>query len=287
VLPVAHSSTPSAVALLDAEPDLGRLLSPDRFRDARRALVARRGRLRAGPWDGTHPGLTSPEDIGLMILDGLIARDVAMADNVSSHLLGPGDLIVPRRGGDPGQLLRAEPRWAVLAPAEVAVLDRRVGVALCRFPEVNAMVLDRLAEQMDRMAIGQAVGQLNGVDRRLLALFWQLAERWGRVAPQGVLLPLALTHGVLAALVGARRPTVSTALGKLAREGQLRRQDDGAWLLTGEPVGQPVGEAARVVRRRARRTPGPSAAPALMSVPWNGTPPAWRELDGARTMGAP
>jgi hypothetical protein len=177
------------------------------------------------------------------------------------HLLGPGDLILRRRGGDPGQLLRAESRWAVLVPAHVAVLDRRVGVALCHFPEVNAMVADRLAEQMDRMAVGQAIGQLNGVDRRLLALFWQLAERWGRVAPRGILVPLALTHGVLGALVGARRPTVSTALGRLVREGQLQRQDDGTWLLAGEPVGQPIGEAARVVRRRARRSPPAPARP--------------------------
>jgi hypothetical protein len=243
------------VALLDADPDLGRLLRPDRFAEARRVLVARRGRLHAGPWDGALPGAPGAEDVGLLVLDGLIVREVAMADSVSSHLLGPGDLILRRREGDPGQLLRAEARWAVLVPAQVAVLDHRVAVALCRYPEVNAMVTDRLAEQMDRMAIGRAIGHLNGVDRRLLALFWQLAERWGRVAPQGIVVPLALTHGVLAALVGARRPTVSTALGRLAREGRLERRMDGTWLLTGEPVGQPVGEAARVVRRRARRTP--------------------------------
>jgi hypothetical protein len=245
--------TPS-VALLDVDPDLGRLLRPDRYADARRALVARRSRLPAGPWDGAHPGPGGDDDAGLLVLDGLIAREVAMTDTVSCHLLGPGDLILRRRYGDPGQLLRAEPRWAVLAPATVAVLDRRVGIALCAFPEVNAMVADRLAEQMDRMAIGQAIGQLNGVERRLLALLWQLAERWGRVAPQGILVPLALTHGVLGALVGARRPTVSTALGRLMRQDQIQRQDDGTWLLTGEPVGQPVGEAARVVRRRARRS---------------------------------
>ena len=255
MIAAAQPSLSSAVALLDVDPDLGRLLSPDRLPEARRALVARRAQLRAGPWDGTNPAPSGSADVGLLVIDGLIAREVAMADSVSSNLLGPGDLILRRRSDDPGQLLLAESRWAVLAPAQVAVLDRRVGMALCHYPEVNAMVADRLAEQMDRMAVGQAIGQLNGVDRRLLALFWQLAERWGRVAPQGILVPLALTHGVLGALVGARRPTVSTALGRLAREGQLRRQDDGTWLLSGDAVGEPVGEAARIVRRRARRPP--------------------------------
>jgi hypothetical protein len=124
---------------------------------------------------------------------------------------------------------------------------------LGRFPEVNAMLLDRLSEQMHRMAIAQAVGRLNGVDRRLMALFWHLAERWGRVAPRGVLVPIVISHRMLGALVGARRPTVSTAIGKLVASGELQRMLDGTWLLTGEPVGQPTEQAARVVRSRIPR----------------------------------
>ena len=58
----------------------------------------------------------------------------------------------------------------------------------------------------------QAISQLVRVDRRLLALFWHLAERWGRVTGDGVLVPLTLSHRMLSQLVGARRPTVSTAL---------------------------------------------------------------------------
>jgi Crp-like helix-turn-helix domain len=56
-----------------------------------------------------------------------------------------------------------------------------------------------------------------------MALFWHLAERWGRVSGNGVLVPLALTHRILGQLVGARRPTVSTALRELANREQLIR----------------------------------------------------------------
>ena len=58
--------------------------------------------------------------------------------------------------------------------------------------------------------------RLTRVERRLKALFWHLAERWGRVSGDGVIVPLALTHRILGQLVGARRPTVSTALSELA-----------------------------------------------------------------------
>jgi hypothetical protein len=86
-----------------------------------------------------------------------------------------------------------------------------------------------------------------------MALFWHLSERWGRVVREGISMPLPLPHRVIAQLVGARRPTVSTALGHLAERGELIRRPDGGWLLTGEPVGLPTHEAARVIRARRRR----------------------------------
>jgi CRP/FNR family cyclic AMP-dependent transcriptional regulator len=241
------------VSLLDAEPDLALLLPDDQLDEARETLVARRQVIRSGPWDGDRLRRAPVDNVGLLILDGLLAREIAMADNVSSHLLGPGDLVRPWQRSDPGQLLRAESRWTVLVELHVAVLDRHVGTALARYPEVNAMLIDRLSEQMHRLAINQAVSQLNGVDRRLLALFWHLAERWGRVLPDGVLVPIAVSHDVLARLVGARRPTVTTALSRLVADGTLQRTEDRTWLLTGEPVGQPTGQAARIILRRTRR----------------------------------
>ena len=62
-------------------------------------------------------------------------------------------------------------------------------------------------------------------------LFWHLSERWGRVTAEGVRLELPLTHEVLAELVGAQRPTVTTALSRLARRGELVRVAGRSWLL--------------------------------------------------------
>ena len=49
------------------------------------------------------------------------------------------------------------------------------------------------------------------------------------------MIPLALTHRILGQLVGARRPTVSTALSELAERDELVRRPDGSWLLRGDP----------------------------------------------------
>jgi hypothetical protein len=101
-----------------------------------------------------------------------------------------------------------------------------------------------------RLAVMQAICQFNRVDRRVLTVLWHLAERWGRVTPAGVVVPLALSHRLLAELVGARRPTVTTALGELLRAGEVSRTADGAWLLTGEPPGQPDEHHCRLVAHR-------------------------------------
>jgi CRP/FNR family transcriptional regulator, cyclic AMP receptor protein len=75
------------------------------------------------------------------------------------------------------------------------------------------------------------------VDTRLHMLLWHLADRWGRVRGDGTIVPLRLTHYVLADLVAAGRPTVSAALAELAEQGLLRPIDH-AWLLLGEPPGE-------------------------------------------------
>jgi CRP/FNR family cyclic AMP-dependent transcriptional regulator len=257
---VSHVTDSRSIALLDADPDLGRLLDGERLADARLRLVVRQHVVAAGPWDGERLRDAGPEHVGLFVLDGLITRELALADNVSAELLGPGDVLRPWQAEGPERLVPFGVRWSMLTPARLAVLDRRFAVALAQHPEINAMLIDRLAERAQRLSVMQAISQLNGVDRRLLTLFWHLAERWGRVTPGGVAVSAPIPHRVVAQLVGARRPTVSTALSQLATRGELVRRPDGTWLLTGAPVGVPTEEAARIVRRRRRRfEPSPPA----------------------------
>jgi CRP/FNR family cyclic AMP-dependent transcriptional regulator len=129
-------------------------------------------------------------------------------------------------------------------------------------------LFDRLSERSMRLATTQAISQLTRVDRRLKALFWHLAERWGRVGGEGVVIPLALTHRILGQLVGARRPTVSTALSELALRDELVRRVDGSWLLRGDPPNASTLE--RSSGRHARV--GDLLRPARRFSRGNGTP---------------
>jgi CRP-like cAMP-binding protein len=55
------------------------------------------------------------------------------------------------------------------------------------------------------------------------------------VRGDGVLLPLRLSHSLLADLVCARRPSVTVALQRLA-EGRLVERAETGWILHGDPV---------------------------------------------------
>jgi len=245
---------PETVRLLGVDPDLGVLLSGVRRAEAERELVVRTYRVPAGHWDVTRLSGASVDSVGLLVLDGVLSRELVVADHVSAELLGPGDLVRPSQIGNRASLLPVEAVWSVLSPLTVAVLDRRFAAEVARYPEVSCALLDRLGERSIRLATTQAISQLTRVDRRLRALFWHLAERWGRVSGQGVIVPLALTHRVLGQLVGARRPTVSTALAELAERQELIRRPDGSWLLRGDP---PDAESL------ARRPAGADAAAPL------------------------
>jgi hypothetical protein len=65
----------------------------------------------------------------------------------------------------------------------------------------------------------------------LLALFGHFGDRWGRVTPAGIHVPVLLTHDRIAQLVGAQRPTVTTALNDLHRRGRLVKRPDRTWLI--------------------------------------------------------
>jgi CRP/FNR family transcriptional regulator, cyclic AMP receptor protein len=246
------------IALLDADPDLGRLLSAEQLAQARRHLIVRRHAVAPGPWGGERLREAGPEHVGLLLLEGLMTRELLLADNVSAELLGPGDLVRPWQAAGPERLVPYDIRWTALERTVLAVLDRRFAAALTHYPQVNVMLIDRLTERSQRLSLMQSISQLNGVDRRLLTLFWHLAERAGRVTPAGVAVHVDFPHRVLAQLVGARRPTVSSALSQLAQSGELSRAPDGTWLLTGAPVGVPTEEAARIIRRRRHRVNAPA-----------------------------
>jgi hypothetical protein len=175
--------------------------------------------------------------IGLLILDGLLLRRVGIDGRFGAELLGEGDLLRPWQGDDIESTLSQTTRWRVLEATRLAVLDVEAARCLAEYPEVTGSLVARALERARNLAINMAIVHQARVHIRLQMLLWHLADRWGRVRSEGVILPMHLTHAVLADLVAARRPTVTTALSQLTRQRLVAPADDG-WLLIGDPPGE-------------------------------------------------
>ena len=238
----------TVIALLDADPDLADATDEAELLHARAALVAPSMDVEAGPWE---PEPIADGGIGLLVIEGALLREVTAGDVGAMELLGPGDVLVPETDEAVADFVAAAVQWFALLPTQFAVLNAEVVQRLSQWPDVLATVVRRMAERSARQAVVQAICHNPRVDVRLRELFWHLAERWGRVTAGGVVLPLRLTHDALARLVGAQRPTVSTALKGLHDTGEVTRRGDGAWVLLPENPERLGGLHRRVGSRHA------------------------------------
>ena len=184
------------------------------------------------------PGAASISNgFGLLVLDGLLLRRVRLGDRFGVELLSNGDLLRPWEGEDAVASIVREPQWTVLHAARLAVLDIEFARRISAFPEIAAQLAGRALRRSRWFAVNMAIVQQPKVETRLQMLLWHIADRWGTVHRSGVTIPVTLPHTVLAALVAAQRPTVTTALTALKRDGVLTRTHTG-WTLHGPPPGE-------------------------------------------------
>ena len=218
-----------AASLFDIDPELGELLDARQLAEARPRAIVAVADLPTGPWAPDLLRRVNARPFALMVVDGVLVRELLLAGSTATELLGPCDIVAHELPDD--ALLVTEARWTVPEAARIAILDDRVLAIMRTWPGVGRLLLNRAAQRELRLSTHRAIAQLPRVDQRLLAFFGHLAERWGRVAAAGVVIPLQLTHETLGRLIGARRPTVSLALKELASTALLERRNDGSWLL--------------------------------------------------------
>src|SRR5215216_894937 len=223
-----------AVSVLDADRDLAGRLTPAVLEAARVHAVAPVFTVHPGEVDLRGWGAIAGGDLGFLVLSGLLTRSVNVLGRTSIELLGAEDLVRPWEEGEEEASVPREVSWRVLQPAQIAVLDQRFARRVARWPEIGAALLDRMFRRVQRLSFHVAILEHPRVDVRLMLLFWQLADRWGHVGPEGVTVPMRLTHQALGRLVPAQRPSVTASLTRLAEHGLIQRDDAGLWLLRGD-----------------------------------------------------
>jgi CRP-like cAMP-binding protein len=215
--------------LLELDPDLADGLPPARLGEAVAAGAVDIQYVPKGDWQPTAP-TPGTEGFGLLILSGFMVRRVGRGGWCGAELLGRGDLLRPWQTPGLTSTQPFESSWQAISATSLARLDHDFAARVAPFPEIATRIVDRAMLRSRHLAFELAILQQRRVEDRLRTLFWLLADRWGYVTSEAVRLEAPLTHALLAELVAARRPSVTTALGQLAEAGEITR-DAGEWVL--------------------------------------------------------
>lgn len=203
---------------------------PEQRRFAREAVVVKELDLASG--ERLDLVTVAPQaSLGLLVLSGFLAREISITTRISAELVGPEDFVSPEYLEPPGSLFEHGLSWVALGPTRLALLGDDFREQVRAWPEILCALVERARRAGDRASLGRAIGRFATVEARLLMLLWHWASSWSVVTPEGVRLAVPLSHERLARLIGASRPTVTTAIGRLRQAGYLGQCRDGHWLL--------------------------------------------------------
>jgi CRP/FNR family transcriptional regulator, cyclic AMP receptor protein len=193
-----------------------------------RRLPARTLHLASGPFDPRTFVQDPGGWLGLLIADGQLLVEVEAGRGPTGWLVGSEDIVRPWEMDE--LALTADATWTALSEAEVVLLDADFARRAMGVPQMSCTLLAQAGQSTHWLLAKSLITATPVIEERLLLLFALIGERWGRATPEGVIIHLPLTHRVLASLVGARRPSVSTALGALDEEGLISRVPRDGWL---------------------------------------------------------
>ncbi|HJZ60677.1 MAG TPA: Crp/Fnr family transcriptional regulator [Miltoncostaeaceae bacterium] len=170
---------------------------------------------------------TSASGLGALVVKGVLALDVQVGDRTATELIGEGALLCPADGAEDPALLAHEARVRALEPSRLALIDDAFLERVRPWPEIMLELARRAVRRTMELNVQRAATCHPRADVRIALLLWHLADPWGKVGTDGILLPLPLTHQLIGQMVGAERPTVSHALARLSAAGLVTRCKSG------------------------------------------------------------
>jgi CRP-like cAMP-binding protein len=250
IAPLDDAMKGARLLTLDADL-LEHVEDPARRRSASEAVVVNEQKLEPGDRLDVS-ALARGRGLGVLILSGFVCREIAVADRVSADLSGPEDLLSLAHLQPAEDMFPATVSFVALTTTHIALLDDAFCARVAPWPEILCSLIERAGRVGDRSAYARAIARSSAIEVRVLLSLWHWACWWSSVVPDGVRLAVPLSHERLARLVGATRPTITTAISRLRRAGYLTQRPDGLWLLRDPPNGAATSGDDRLALDSAR-----------------------------------
>ncbi len=241
-----RSLTPR-LRLFEAAPELLRDLTEKQRELAERRVVVPIETWRVGPMGAP----TGDGGLGVLLVQGLVRRRTQVVERSGARrtgieLLGSGDVLRPHEELE-SRPIDYKSSWDVLLEARGAVIDAETTALLGQIPGVLPQLFASMVRRSRYLSLQMAIGRMRGVEDRVVTMLWLLAARWGSRHGVETRIDLPLSHETLGDLIGAARPSVTLAVGRLRESGALGREG-GGWVLygrrpvhLGDPAAHPVG----------------------------------------------
>lgn len=171
---------------------------------------------------------------GLLVCSGFLLLETAFDGRAIAELVGPGDVLLAPRPNPLSAACKTSSR--PIGPVRLALLDDAFELRVAPWPGILTALLRRAGERAARSSAERAMLAVPNVELRIQLFLRNYAAQWGQTRDDGFLVPVAVTHDALGLLIGARRPTVTTALSALRARGVLELQADRTWLLRPDDV---------------------------------------------------
>ena len=226
-----------AVSVLEEDLELAGLVAENQLAAAKSRSRAAVVQVPRGTWQEPEWPPPVRQGLGLLILGGLMLRRLGLDGRCGAELVTKGDLLRPWQGEESRLIDGGQTEWRAIEPTRIAVLDIGFARRVSRFPEIYGEIAARAIRRSRHLTVNMAIVQQPKVETRLLMTLWHLADRCGTIDSGGSLVPIDLSHTILAELVAARRPTVSTAIASIQRAGKAKKLSEG-WELRGGPPGE-------------------------------------------------
>jgi CRP-like cAMP-binding protein len=182
-----------------------------------------------------------PGDRLFVITSGKVKLGQTSGDGRENLLavLGPGEMFGELSLFDPGE--RTSTATALNDATLLGLGQRDLRPWLTGRPVVAEALLQALAQRLRRTNEAMSDLVFSDVPGRVAKALLDLSEKFGRPAPDGLLVAHDLTQEELAQLVGASRETVNKALADFAQRGWLRIEARAVVLLDVERLTRRAG----------------------------------------------